>query len=79
MPCPQGLLSSTMIVITTMQRCHILERAMGFEPTTICLEGRSSTPELHPQFLLKIIVSSKGRHLSLTPVNRNLELYAMTM
>ena len=25
---------------------------MGFEPTTICLEGRSSTTELHPQLLL---------------------------
>ena len=24
------------------------ERAMGFEPTTSCLEGRSSTVELHP-------------------------------
>lgn len=24
------------------------ERAMGFEPTTPCLEGRSSTAELHP-------------------------------
>ena len=22
---------------------------MGFEPTTFCLEGRRSTPELHPQ------------------------------
>jgi hypothetical protein len=21
---------------------------MGFEPTTFCLEGRRSTPELHP-------------------------------
>src|SRR5262249_13000694 len=24
------------------------ERAMGFEPTTSCLEGRNSTAELHP-------------------------------
>jgi hypothetical protein len=24
---------------------------MGFEPTTFCLEGRRSTPELHPHFL----------------------------
>jgi hypothetical protein len=27
-----------------------LERAMGFEPTTSCLEGKSSTAELRPQF-----------------------------
>jgi hypothetical protein len=52
---------------------------MGFEPTTSDLEGQRSTSELHPQFLLKIIASSKGRLLSLAPVNRNLELYAMTM
>ncbi len=26
-----------------------LERAMGFEPTTLCLEGRSSTTELRPR------------------------------
>src|SRR5258708_4849497 len=25
------------------------KRAMGFEPTTSCLEGRNSTAELHPQ------------------------------
>ena len=25
------------------------KRAMGFEPTTTCLEGRSSTAELHPR------------------------------
>ncbi len=25
-----------------------MERTMGFEPTTFCLEGRSSTPELRP-------------------------------
>jgi hypothetical protein len=24
------------------------KRAMGFEPTTSCLEGRNSTAELHP-------------------------------
>ena len=27
---------------------HRPERAMGFEPTTSCLEGKSSTTELHP-------------------------------
>lgn len=26
----------------------VLERATGFEPATACLEGRSSTTELHP-------------------------------
>jgi hypothetical protein len=26
----------------------ILERGTGFEPATICLEGRDSTPELPP-------------------------------
>ena len=25
-----------------------VEREMGFEPTTLCLEGRCSTPELLP-------------------------------
>ena len=25
------------------------KRAMGFEPTTSCLEGRNSTAELHPR------------------------------
>lgn len=29
--------------------CFELERAMGFEPTTSCLEGRNSTTELHPR------------------------------
>ena len=28
---------------------HRPERAMGFEPTTSCLEGKSSTTELHPR------------------------------
>lgn len=31
-----------------IQEVKGLERAMGFEPTTSCLEGKSSTAELHP-------------------------------
>ena len=31
---------------------HSQERVMGFEPTTFYLEGRRSTPELHPHAIM---------------------------
>src|SRR6202050_2071336 len=40
---------------------HTLERGTGFEPATICLEGRDSTPELPPLIrLLNSLISARG-------------------
>ena len=39
-----------MLSIVRLSDISILERMMGFEPTTVCLASRSSTPELHPQY-----------------------------
>ena len=34
---------------------------MGFEPTTFCLEGRSSTTELRPHFAVQLCSDSQAR------------------
>src|SRR6478752_5081693 len=47
------------------------ERAMGFEPTTSCLEGKSSTTELHPRVPHSAFVQS-GRRGIRTPEGRSL-------
>lgn len=43
----------------------MLERAIGIEPTTICLEGRSSTAELHPHIPGGIKLNSWWRGVDL--------------
>ena len=40
---------TTSHVVPTQRLRRILERTMGFEPTTFCLASRSSTTELPPQ------------------------------
>ena len=44
----QPVMQSQPAALTAELGTHNQERVMGFGPTTFCLEGRRSTPELHP-------------------------------
>ncbi len=58
-------------------------RVDGIEPSTTCLKGRCSTPELHPHNTTEVVVQVKPKilisiHLS-NFISINLEIIYMTL
>ena len=52
----------------------LVERVMGFEPTTLCLGSRYSTTELHPRILATLQLAGELQD-RLFPVNQMCRLH----